>query len=234
MDFQTLQSWGTQPGDRQPEFDRQDGNNKTKHVGFSSLHSNERMISCSQTETSAVSAGTEVMPKMQINLIKATDEVIHDYWLSGGPNAIIRVHTAPRIELCDPQFTDCPVALDQLSGKRQTHLQMSSGTDDTMVNNYQMICDYWRNGVQSSPVNKWTGITVFEVSSHNDRPSQGAYPTTGALRQKQKKLDGHVVKPKWKHVEQHRDDCGDDLSSIQTTYYHDDLLDNNSYDLNPQ
>ena len=69
----------------------------------------------------------------------------------------------------------------------------------------------------------WAGLTVFEGV-----PSgvQVFYPSAGALRQKQKKLDGHVVKPKFNHVEQHADDCGDDVSSINTTFHHDDLYNN--------
>ena len=213
---------GTQPGDRQPEFDgsiRDFGDDRKRHVRFSSLHVNEKVVSTNQAETSAVTSGHQLTPKMHIDLIKATKEVERDYWLSGGPNALIRVHTAPRVELCDPQLLECPIALNQLSGKRQTHLCLMSELDDGSHSN-QVICDDWRNDSHDKAANKWTGITVFEIEAHN---VQSSYPTTGALRQKQKKLEGHVVKPKFKHVEQHADDCGDDLSSINTTCYYDDL-----------
>ena len=67
---------GTQLGDRQPVFEtdnRDFGNNQKKHARFSSLHVNEQVASANQAKTSSVATGLQLLPKMHIDLIEATN-----------------------------------------------------------------------------------------------------------------------------------------------------------------
>ena len=74
--------------------------------------------------------------------------------------------------------------------------------------------DDWRNTVGHTDFGySWTGITMFCKKRHSETVQQH-FPTEGAIRQKERKAAGHVSVPRKKFVEQHRDDCGEDLSSI--------------------
>ena len=65
----------------------------------------------------------------------------------------------------------------------------------------------------------WVGTTSFTIkpaAAQQFEPDslRQLYPTENALRQKQKKAEGHVVRHRKKYVEQHQD-CGENFDILQ-------------------
>lgn len=142
-----------------------------------------------------------------------------DFWMRSGHETLIRVHVEPRCGLFVPTSADCPVDVASLSSQRCSKVQPVQTSVGFASSSVQIDDDWIKCQNQSVPF-LWTGTNVFcvqVVPSSNNMMSEtaaAAYPTEDAIRQKKKKAEGHKSKPRIKHVEQHQDDCGQDLSSL--------------------
>ena len=160
-------------------------------------------------------------PVIQVRLEQATcSGTEDDYWLKGNENSIIRVHASPRLSLFVPSPSDCPFPLNKLHEQRKTHVRWTQNSSIDAPDEYVYV-DSWK-GPDVSFKERWTGATVFTVMQNSQATSNISYPTESAIRQKQRKADGHVSVPRKKTVEQHQDDCGTSLSSI-VEYTHSSL-----------
>ena len=140
-----------------------------------------------------------------------SSELQHDFWISSGKQCLIRVHVNPRNQMFVPTDVECPVAVNTLLSKRQTKMQqcfaITTGTDPQQL----LIEDDWRSTTKTDINFHWVGTTTFTASACEHQ----SYPTENAIRQKQKKSEGHVVKPRKKVVEQHQDDCGENFDLLK-------------------
>ena len=112
---------GTQPGDRQPEFKTSLVTIRRSTFVFLACMSMNRWIQQikkdigSDNRTSTDAEDAYRFDQSKPKTLNRTGLQVDLLWLR---------HTAPRIELCDPRL-EFP-ALNQLSGKRQTHLHLKA------------------------------------------------------------------------------------------------------------
>ena len=209
-----------QPELKLPEELNTDERGVRKSVRFSSLHSSKKFDEPPVFDPEITRSSNDARPSGSQSETNASQ----DFWLRSGAHTLMRVHVLPRSSLFSPHSQECPVDVSLLTSSRQTRMQPVNPTG-TMPLDPVNITDQWSNSAVSSQPFDWIGTTMFELTHTAPqtltaaKPCQvehsvHAFPTEGALRQKQRKAAGHVVKPKTKLVEQHADDCGQDLSSL--------------------
>lgn len=196
-----------------------------KSVRFSSLHAgpalpeasshcgnNEIVLPCSPPNPVASQDQTVTKPFLQNQGV--------DFWLRSGQSLLVRVHVEPRAHLFSPSSVDSPVDVVLLSSARQTRVQ-GQDVPGAQLRGPVTLDDDWRNTPSQQLPFLWTGTTSFQITGCVNKPSgvQSSFPTESALRQKQKKAEGHVPKPRPKVVEQHADDCVENLSSLNTPFF---------------
>ena len=187
------------PAKGQPEFNRLDMNitedGERKAVRFSSLLTSK-----------TVNKEIAFNPTPPNNADSSSGP--NDFWIRNGKKQVIRVHAQPRTSLYRPDSSSCPVPVEMLRPSRQSKIR--AVPEFHMIDQQPLIIDdTWNDSNQTEVGFAWTGTTAFEVAD-----AKMMFPTEEAIKQKARKASGHVVKPRFKHVEQHQDDCGEDLSSI--------------------
>ena len=174
-----------------------------KTVRFSSLHSSPKDL------TSDASHSCQEQPPEHVPLTAASN-VQTDFWISSGQHQLLRVHVNPRNRMFQPTDGDCPIPTKFLHSCRQTKMQQCHA--DVLQNSQPLVIDdNWRTTNNVTMNFQWVGTTGFTATPQQ----QQSYPTEKAIRQKQKKAEGHIVQPKRKYVEQHSDDCGENFDILQ-------------------
>ena len=210
------------PANEQPESLPSDLNLSSeglvKSVRFSSMYQCEDPNLVSSKRTTSTSAEQHQQHKTFSSTTKPDSlrqlDSREDFWLFSGSNTVIRVHVEPRNQLYVPQSNGCPVSLTELEKCRQTRMQ-SQGLS---MSQPLVIDDEWQGSTPNAMPFHWVGTTTFKLKPScnglKQLPQQSMFPTEEAIRQKQKKASGHVAKPRPKKVEQHCDDCGDNLDCL--------------------
>eukprot|EP00435_Cladocopium_sp_Y103_P048141 s730_g14.t1 len=184
---------------------------KLKSVRFSSMYQCEDPNL--KANKQAISTSAEQFQQHVTSSIATKPDLVQhldskeDFWLCSGSSTVIRVHVEPRNQLFIPQQNSCPVSLTALEACRQTKMQSQGFPTSQAVT----VEDDWKSTSPHVTPFYWVGTTTFKLKHF---PQQSMFPTEEAIRQKQKKANGHVVKPRLKKVEQHYDDCGENLDCL--------------------
>ena len=86
-----------------------------------------------------------------------------DFWQSRGKK-VIRHHVLPRTQMFNARWTGCPVRYDQLQDRRTTHMQLMTGEEKVVEDDYTFLME------ESSrrTAEEWIGKTVFYLKDEED------------------------------------------------------------------